>query len=145
MITKEEILKDFESGIDCGQIVLREVSNKLGIDEKLALRIASPFGGGSFKGETCGCLEGAYIALGIQYGHDGPNQEDEKAELIKKIAIFDEKFKENVSNTRTCEEMLGGLNFGNEEDVEKIMEKDLIQTVCAGAVRNTLELLEELL
>jgi len=71
--TEQEVLTMFGEGFDCSQIVLSNVCDKLGITKEEALKIAACFGGGMWHGETCGCVVGALIALGIKNATVKPN------------------------------------------------------------------------
>ena len=84
-ITKEKVLNMFDDGYDCSQIVLSNVSDKLGITKETALKAAAAFGGGMWHGETCGCVVGALIALGIKYGNCVENDKITKEKCLNAI------------------------------------------------------------
>ena len=107
-MTKEEVVRSFQSGFDCGQTVLRHCAAALGLDEKTAGRISTGFGGGSGRGETCGAVIGAYLALGLKYGCDetGEAGAEQKVRWMKKNAEFCEKFQAKYPGF-TCREILG--------------------------------------
>ena len=66
----------FENGFCCSQAVFTTFATEYGMDEALALKIATQFGGGARKGEMCGSVSGALMALGLKYGFfDGTAQE----------------------------------------------------------------------
>jgi len=67
-ITEEQALMGFGTGVDCSQAVFGEFAAQLGLDRDTALKIAAPFGGGMWHGETCGCVVGALMAIGLKYG-----------------------------------------------------------------------------
>ena len=73
-MTKEEVLRSFQDGFDCGQTVFRYGARQLGMDEKEACRISSGFGGGMLRGETCGAVIGAYLTLGLKSGYCEPGE-----------------------------------------------------------------------
>lgn len=52
-----------ESGFNCAQSVLAVFAEDYGMPLKLALKLASPFGGGMRMAATCGALTGALMAL----------------------------------------------------------------------------------
>ena len=71
-----------------------------------ALKIAACFGGGMWHGETCGCVVGALIALGMKYATTEANDQEKKDKLLELKAQFEEKFcKKNGSCI--CREILG--------------------------------------
>ncbi|MEI3339719.1 MAG: C-GCAxxG-C-C family protein [Eubacterium sp.] len=59
----------FANGIDCSQVVFGYAAEKLGFDADTARKIAAAFGGGMWHGETCGCVVGALMAIGLKCGH----------------------------------------------------------------------------
>ncbi len=140
-LTNEEIWQQFCEGIDCAQVVVRYFADDLGVDEEFITKVSSPFTGGMYKGSTCGAVTGAYIVLGIKYGHSKPNQGEKKAELVKKMYEFDTKFQEK-QNTLICEEILG-RNLTT--DMEKIQEENTMQKKCPQAVNGAIDILEEIL
>ena len=70
MLTKAQVTDLFKSKIHCSQIVLGEVAEELGYGREEAYKMANPFGGGCFRGDTCGAVAGAMIAIGMKYGND---------------------------------------------------------------------------
>lgn len=140
---EREVLKMFGEGFDCSQIVLANVSDKLGITREEALKIAACFGGGMWHGETCGCVIGALIALGMKYATVKENDHEKKDELLKMKAEFEEKFcKEN--NSCICKEILG-YNLSIPEEMNKIQEKKLLETKCPKVVLSACDILEKMM
>ncbi|MDO5302045.1 MAG: C-GCAxxG-C-C family protein [Tissierellia bacterium] len=83
---------------NCAQKVLGAFAEDFAIDPALADGIASAFGGGRFRGETCGCVVAANMVLGLAYGHD--------RELLKANSLrFEEGFKE-IHGSVNCSEIL---------------------------------------
>lgn len=104
--TKEELAKGYhEAGCNCAQAVLLAFAEELGLSKEFAAKIALPFGGGMARGETCGALTGALMALGLtESGSVPPNPEDKKIsrENAKKLAeIFEKEY-----GTTLCREIL---------------------------------------
>ena len=52
--------KYFCSNFNCSQAVFTTFATELGMDEELALKISTQFGGGARKGEMCGAVSGCY-------------------------------------------------------------------------------------
>ena len=143
MVNTDEILKQFGEGFDCSQIVLASVSSKLGISKEEALKMAACFGGGMWHGETCGCVVGALIALGLKSGNIIPNDQEQKEKLLKLKAAFEEEFcKKNGSCI--CKNILG-YNLSKPEEMEKIQEEKLLETKCPKVVQSACEILEKML
>ncbi len=142
-LTEKEIAKKFGEGFDCSQIVLDYCSEKLNLSHEEALRIAACFGGGMWHGETCGCVVGALIALGIKYGNTVANDKETKDKLLSKKAEFEEKFCKKQGSCK-CKEILG-YDLSTEEGMAKIMEEQLLVTKCPKVVRETFAILDEMI
>ena len=73
-MTALEFQREMSSkGCNCAQIVFSYFAEKNGLDINKALKISSAFGGGMGKGDICGAITGAYMALGLIYGNDLEN------------------------------------------------------------------------
>jgi len=144
-MTEEKATKGFKEGFDCSQQVLAYAADRygLGIDEKEAFKIAASFGGGMWNGDTCGCVSGALMAIGLKYGHCMPGDNKTKGQLIAKTKEFEKKFAEK-NGSLICKHILG-LNPAVPEDMKKIAEQNLFFTVCTGLVCSACEILDEVL
>ena len=142
-LTEEEILMMFGEGFDCSQIVLRQFSERLNIKEEEALRIAACFGGGMWHGETCGCVVGSLIALGMRYATVKPNDHQEKEKLLQLKAEFEKKFCDE-NGSCICKEILG-YDLSKEDEMAKIQEKKLLKTKCPKVVLGTCDILEKMI
>jgi len=144
-MTKEQAAQGFKEGFDCSQQVLAYAANRygLGVDEEEAFKIAASFGGGMWNGDTCGCVSGALMAVGLKYGHCKPNDKQGKAHLIAKTGEFEKKFIER-NGSLICKNILG-LNPTVPEDMKTIVEQNLFFTICTGLVCSACEILDEVM
>ncbi|MBR4110434.1 MAG: C_GCAxxG_C_C family protein [Clostridia bacterium] len=142
-LTKEVVVNMFADGYDCSQVVLSNVCDKLGITKEQALKTAAAFGGGMWHGETCGCVVGALIALGLKYGTVIPKDADGKNNLLQKKAEFEKEFCDKF-NSCICREILGH-DLSVPEEMQMIQEKKLLQTKCPEVVCIACEILEKML
>lgn len=138
--TEAQIWAEFMKGFDCGQVVLRRFAPELGLDTEIAAKIASPFGAGAFKGDTCGAVEGAYIVLGLKFGWGREGEGDKKPLLIQKLREFDERFQAKESYL-VCEDILGGNIL---TDGERLQEEKVMQKKCPAAVIHAIAILNEI-
>jgi C_GCAxxG_C_C family probable redox protein len=134
----------FRQGMACSQIVMGYAAGKVGLNRGEALKIASAFGGGMGHGRTCGALTGALMALGMKYGYNAPNMDDQKKYLLAKRAEFEEKFTARNGSV-VCREILGGLDMGKPEEASQVMEKGLYYTVCTKVVCSACDILDEMI
>lgn len=51
---KEKAVAYYNHNFNCSQGVFTAFATEMGMDEKLALKVATNFGGGARKGELCG-------------------------------------------------------------------------------------------
>ena len=142
-LTENEVLQKFGEGFDCSQIVLEYCSEKFNLTKEEALKIAACFGGGMWHGETCGCVIGSLIALGMKYGNTEPNDKDTKDKLLAMKAELEEKFSQKHGSCK-CKEILG-YDLSTEDGMAKIMEKKLLQTKCPKVVLDTCDILDEMI
>ncbi len=128
-ITEEQALACFNSGIDCSQVVFGEMAEQLGIDKKTAQDIAAVFGGGMMHGSVCGCVSGAYMAIGLRYGQSGGSAAQRKELMMKKKAEFEQAFCAEFGSINCCDI----LGHKIPEDMPEILAAKLFETTCAPA------------
>lgn len=138
----ESIMQEFNRGLDCGQIVAKNFTEKTGLDENTLMRMTSALGAGMFKTSLCGALTGAYIVLGLVKGFD-QNTTDKKGQTVQYINKLDQKFKEKMSSLK-CSNILGA-SIITEEGLKKVLEENLIEKRCCLAVKTAIESLDEIL
>ena len=94
----------FAQGLNCSQAMLAAFASQSGIPQRVALRIASPLGGGiARQGQVCGAVTGALMALGLQRGSDTPQAKEETYQIAGE---FIRRFKETYG-TILCRELIG--------------------------------------
>ncbi len=135
-ITEEKAFEGFMNGTNCCMEVFSQTAELLGFDVDTACNIAAALGAGMGLGSTCGCVTGAFMALGFKYGA-GDELDAKKAEFVEK---FTAQFK-----SCNCPEILGGLNPAIGADMAVMMEKELMKTICAPAVCAACAIVKELI
>ena len=104
ILAKENFLK----GYNCSQAVLLSFSDLTGLDETVAMKLASSFGGGMGRmREVCGAVSGALMVLGLLYGYDATASTadaDKKAHYAR-VQAFCKRFREAQSSI-VCREIL---------------------------------------
>lgn len=79
MNKKDKAVNTFLRGFRCSQSILSTYAADLGLDKKIALRLAAPFCSGICRlGNTCGAVTGALMVLGLKYGHTEVSDENRK-------------------------------------------------------------------
>ncbi len=76
----------FTQGYNCAQSVFVAFSDVTGMDEKLAKRLSSSFGGGMGRlREVCGTCSAMFMVAGILYGKGTETDHAVKTEHYKRI------------------------------------------------------------
>lgn len=127
--------------LHCAQAVLSVYGADLGLDPKVAVKVASGFGGGMWRmGEICGSVSGALMALGMTYDE---SDKDSRERVFPLVRRFSEMFIARNGSLR-CRDLLGYDN-STAEGRKAIKEKKLSSTICKKIDRDAAEILEELL
>ena len=106
-MTKGEIAKNnFLKGYNCCQSVLLAFCEDLGIDEKTALMLSSPFGGGMGRlREVCGAVSGMFMVLGLAKGYCDPTDKSAKTRVYSEVQQLADRF-EKANGSIICRELL---------------------------------------
>ena len=134
----------FKEGFSCAQALLSTYGIQFGLSRKIALKMASAFGGGMGRmGETCGAVTGALMVLGLKYGR---TKAEDRASQKKTDGLgkeFVDKFKSR-NESILCKELLC-CDISTVEGMITAKEKHLFTTVCPKLVQDAAEILEEIL
>ena len=139
----EKAVDYYSNNFNCTQGVFTTYAIEHGIDEKLALKLATNFGGGARKGELCGAVSGALMVLGLLYGHSESDDLDTKAKAYAMSEEYMNRFIQKNGSV-VCRE-LRGYDLSKPEEKAVIMEKNLFRTLCPEMIRSAVEILDELL
>lgn len=142
-LTEAKVLEMFGEGFDCSQVVLSYFADELELNKIVALKIASPFGGGMWKGETCGAVIGALMVLGIKYGHYKANDLETKNNMLAKKAEFEKSFMLKHKSF-ICREILGH-DLSTNDGMEAIRSGNLLAKKCPKVVLDAINTLKEIL
>ena len=140
---KERAVEYFSRNFNCSQSVLAAYAVEHGLDEKLALKLGTCLGGGARKGELCGAVSGALMALGLFYGHSESSDSEAKAKAYAMTNEFMDRFIRKNGSV-VCRELLK-YDMSIPEERKMIVEKNLFSTVCPEMIRSAVEILDELL
>lgn len=134
-------VEHFEQGFNCAQAVFSAFAGQHGMDDVTALKLASPFGGGvSRRGEICGAVSGALLALGLVRGSATP-QEKEATYLVGQE--FLRKF-EAMHKALRCNDLVG-YDISLPEEREKARLADVFKTKCPLFVRDAVLIVQAMM
>ncbi len=131
----------FKQGFNCAQSVLAAFAQSLGLEEAAALNLGSPFGGGmARRGEVCGAVTGALMALGLASRAGAPADKERAYALAQ---TFLDRFEERRGALR-CRDLLG-YDIGLPDERQAARDKGLFENVCPALVREAAEIVTSML
>lgn len=142
-MTEEEIRALMEEEIDCGQIVAQKYADKTGLSVSQLRKMASCYGAGMLRGETCGAVIAAYNIIGLLYGHDKEHDAMQKGEMLRRMLTFNELFGNEYSSF-VCKDVMGA-DITTTEGNKKIAEGNLLMTRCPEVIHNVIKYLNQVL
>lgn len=144
MKNSERAVALFLEGYNCAQAVLGAFSGEIGLSEKMAMRLACPFGGGVGRlREICGACSGMLLAAGALYGYDTPETGEVKSKHYQLVRELCAAFKEQNSSI-ICREILGKrAEVGGTP--EPRTESFYKERPCVKCIRTAAEILEKYL
>jgi len=142
MLNRKQTLDLFKSNIHCSQIVLGEFAEELGYDVEEAYRMANALAGGSFLGNTCGCVTGAMLAIGLKYGNGEIGNVMQDNICKEKALRFQQEFKERRGSL-ICRELLG-YDMSKPEEAAEAFASGKIFGLCPDLVLETIDILKKI-
>jgi C_GCAxxG_C_C family probable redox protein len=141
MTTPEDTAVEiFSQGFNCSQAVFSVFAVQSGLDKNSALKLASPFGGGiARRGEVCGAVTGALLALGLARGAADPSG---KEDIYRLSQEFMRQF-ELKHGSLLCRDLLD-CDTSSPEGWQKAREAGKFTTVCPRLVRDAVEIVQSL-
>ena len=140
---KEKALNYFSQKLHCSQAVLAAFAEECGITEEQALKLGSCFGGGMRKGEVCGAVTGALMALGLLYGQKNAGDTEGRLVSNKINDLMMDRFKEKCGSY-ICNDLLG-CDISTAEGVQYCRDNNLFTEFCPKMVTAAVEIVEEII
>lgn len=133
----------FTDGYLCSQSILITFAPQFGLEPDTAAKLGAPFGGGiARRGETCGAVSGAFMVLGLKYGHVSSQDLDSKEVVYRKVEEFIGKFEGRHGSIR-CSELLE-CDISSPQGLQSAQEQQLFTTRCPKFVGDAAEILDEI-
>jgi C_GCAxxG_C_C family probable redox protein len=134
----------FKNGNSCAQAVFTTFCEELGLDKKLGLKIACPFGGGmGHTGGVCGAVTGALLVIGLKYGQEDNENKYSKALNYLIVQDFVSRFKK-LDGSINCKELIN-YDLSDENQLNAARRTDVFETMCPKYVNDAVVLLEEIM
>ena len=93
--------------------------------------------------ETCGAVTGAFMLIGLKYGIVNVDDKVNKNKNKLLVQEFIRRFKV-IHNSVKCKELLA-YDIRIPEEMNIVREKKLFSTICTKLVKDSSEIVEELL
>lgn len=140
----EQAVSYFQDGFNCSQSILASYCTEFGLNQSIALKLATGFGGGMGRlGKTCGAVSGALMVIGLKYGRDKIEDNTSKEKTYTIVQKFINKFIK-LNKSISCNELLD-CDINTLEGLNSAKEKNLFSTLCPDFVRTSAEIIEKLL
>jgi C_GCAxxG_C_C family probable redox protein len=144
MLQTELAMQRFQQGYSCSQTVFSVLAEPLGLETGTAFRIAAGFSGGIARSaETCGCVTGAIMAIGLGQEDVSPKGNTAaKAKTCELARLLMHRFAERNGSTE-CRVLLG-CDIGTPQGYEEAWRKDLFRLRCMKLVSDAVEIASQL-
>ena len=141
-IYAEKACNNFKMGYNCAQAVLLAFSDKIGLAEETALRLASSFGGGMGRlREVCGAVSSMFMIAGLLQGYTTPNNDDIKGEHYARIQNLGKKFQRECGSM-ICRDILGLSEGADEPTPSKRTDEYYQSRPCENCIKVAAEIIE---
>jgi C_GCAxxG_C_C family probable redox protein len=142
-VSKAELAdQKHEEGFNCAQSVLSVFAEDHGMPLDLALKLASPFGGGMRMAATCGALTGALMALGLACGFDEYNTANKALADQCTLELLN-RWRAEIGPT-DCKEILG-YDVSDPKQKELARAAGAFEAHCSTCIVRAVELVSDLL
>jgi C_GCAxxG_C_C family probable redox protein len=144
MTSSQDAIGLYKQTFTCSQAVCAAFGSRLGLDKETALKISCAFGGGCSRlGLTCGAVTGAFMVIGLKYGRSTPDDTAAKEKTYSLTQEFAKRFVQK-NGSLNCTELLG-CDLGTDEGYAAAKEQNLFTTLCLRLVKDSAEILEDLI
>ncbi len=137
----DKACNNFLNGCNCAQSVLCAFAEKVGMDEKTAMKLASSFGGGMGRlREVCGAVSAMFMIAGLLKGYDTAGDDIGKTRQYQLVQNLAKKFKD-CHETIICRELLGLDGEDNPIPTKRTPEY-YASRPCENFIRTASEIIE---
>lgn len=141
--SKKKAREMFLGNYNCAQAVFRTVLEEKELYFNQASIVAAGFGGGiSRRGEMCGVLTGAIMAIGVLHGQKYNELGKHRNYTYETAGELIEKFKA-IHESPICNDLVG-FDVSNPDAREKGNEEGVFKTVCPKYVEDAVKIVLEM-
>lgn len=137
----EKAVALFTQGYNCAQSVFVAFSDVTGMDEELAKKLSSSFGGGMGRlREVCGTCSAMFMVAGILYGEGTETDHAIKTEHYKRVQYLAEEFRkkhETIRLPRPFERTCRYKRTNSRKEIGAILQGKTVREVCKNCCGDT--------
>ena len=142
-MVETKVLDYFSGDYNCAQSVLRAVLEEKGVYFEEAPALAAAFGGGIIgRGEICGAVSGALMAIGVLNSKLLDDMVEIKEATKKHSEIFYQKFEE-IFGHNTCNGLIG-IDRNDPEAKQKAVDAGIYKENCPKFVSQAVSIVLEM-
>ncbi|NHJ04630.1 MAG: C_GCAxxG_C_C family protein [Candidatus Heimdallarchaeota archaeon] len=128
---------------NCAQSVLKAILEHKELYFDQVTTLAAGFGGGiSRRGEICGAVSGAIMAIGIIHGQQIKDPKEHKIVTYNSANEFIKKFNQ-IHNTVICNELIG-FDISDSEAREKGNKEGIFENICPNFIESAIKIILEM-
>jgi C_GCAxxG_C_C family probable redox protein len=142
MNSVEKTMELCNQGLNCSQAIITAFGEPFGVDAKTAKNLGRPWGGGmGHLALTCGALTGAVAILGL--ARNDSDEQQARQDAFESVRELFHRFEAKHGAT-ACKDLLGA-DMSTAAGKKKINEEKLTSQFCPGIIRDTAEILADLM
>lgn len=142
-LTELAVLR-FNEGYSCSQAILSVFAPRFGLDEAIATKLASAFGGGmAHLDGPCGAVTGALIVLGLAKFREDVDVPAAKRKVYDAVEKLVAEFQRRNGHIN-CTQLLG-YNLSQPEELQQAVRQQKFNEVCPKYLQDAVEILHQLL
>jgi C_GCAxxG_C_C family probable redox protein len=127
----------------CTQKICLDFAKRFGLTEKQMRGISVPFGCGMGHADTCGCVTGALIILGLLYAPDSHDDAERMAALLQEKTSEFESIFINKYGGLTCRDILKTDIAATPTAMKEAADAGLFAKICFPMIDDTCAMLEK--
>ncbi len=153
---KEQVFQLLDQKVDhymelshhCAQSSFLALSEQFGLGNAEMVKALSPVPGIAERGETCGAVSGALLALGLVFGKNSITDWQGYRDSLKPANEFCDRFEQELGSLR-CRDIVKSefgmeLDLRKEDDLHKFQEAGATHT-CSRIVRTAVRIAADLI
>ena len=99
----QRVAETMEKSHNCAQTTYYALAEQFGLGGDDVLKALTPLPGIAERGETCGAITGALMAMGLIYGRDSLDDWEKYRNSLVPTGRFCERFQEELGTTQCCQ------------------------------------------